>query len=118
MMRRKAFPPKPIDPNAPIVPPVPGSGASLPPRPKHIDQAREELATKLGCPVATGHGYDTASPPPPGKYTGRAQPREGSWRLFVLSDDPELQIPAKFQDLPVSRRSPPKSQPAWGKAAK
>lgn len=116
-MRRKSLTPKPVDPNAPVVPPVPGSGASYPPRPKNLNEAREKLAEKLGVPVASGHGYDTATPPPPNRYSGRHEPREGTWRLFVLSNDPELKIPTEFMGHPVSRRAPPVSTAPWGKAA-
>lgn len=105
MMRRK-FPAKKIDPNAPVVPPVPGSGASLPPRPKELNDAAVALAKELGIAVAAGYGFgDDGSK------------KDASWRLFAFSLDTGVAVPATYKGFPVSRRAVPVVSPAWGKLA-
>lgn len=104
-MRRK-FPAKKVDPNAPIVPPVPGSGASLPPRPKGLNEAAAKLSTELGIGVASGYGFGDDP-----------KNREPAWRLFAFSLDKAVPVPAEYAGFPVSRREVPVASPAWGKAA-
>lgn len=103
-MRRK-FPAKKIDPNAPVIPPVPGSGASLPPRPKNLNDAAEKLAKELGVSVAAGYGF------------GDKDKKDPAWRLFAFSLDAAVKVPTEFDGFPVSRRAMPTISPAWGKAA-
>lgn len=112
MMRRK-FPKKAVDPNAPVVPPQPGSGASLPPRPKELNEAAAALSKELGISVAAGHGFGDEPKNP-------RVPREGTWRLFAFTNDEAAVIPKEYRGFPVSRRSIPVAQsgPAWGKMAK
>ncbi len=97
---------KKVDPNAPIVPPVPGSGASLPPRPKGLNDAAAALSKKLGVAVASGYGFGDD-----------LKDRVPTWRLFAFSLDKGVAVPATFQGFPVSRREIPIISPAWGKAA-
>lgn len=111
-MRRK-FPAKKVDPNAPVVPPVPGSGAALPPRPKDLNAAAEQLGARLGIHVATGFGR--ASLPTGTVPAGVAD--DATWRLFAFCVDPGVAVPDAFMGFPVSRREAPTVSPAWGKAA-
>ena len=104
-MRRK-FPAKKVDPNAPVIPPVPGSGASLPPRPKNLNEAAEKLSAELGVAVASGYGFGDDP-----------KDRSQAWRLFAFSLDKGIAVPAEYQGFPVSRRAMPTISPAWGKAA-
>lgn len=84
--------------DGPVVPPVPGSGASLPPRPPELAKARDALFAELGSAthVATGFatddgkGWDTAA-----------------WRLFVFTDDKGLTLPKEFMGFKVNVRPVP-----------
>lgn len=101
-MRRK-FPGKKIDPNAV---PVPGSGASLPPRPDDLRRAAGELQESLlgrDAHVATGYGFGDDP-----------RDRTPAWRLYVFTDLPasELPLPKEIMGFPVSRRSVPIARPA------
>jgi hypothetical protein len=101
-MRRK-FPGKKPDPN---VPPVPGSGASVPARPSELKQAAGELQESLlgrEAHVATGYGFGDDP-----------RDRTPAWRLYVFTDEPResLPLPAEVMGFPVSRRSVPVARPA------
>ena len=106
MMRRASKKQKPAAEGAPVAPPVPGSGASLPPRPKGLNAAAESLGRELGVAVAAGFGFGNDP-----------KDRSQAWRLFCFSTDPKVPVPADFQGFPVSRREVPTISPAWGKAA-
>ena len=97
-MRRK-FPGKKPDPNAV---PVPGSGASIPQRPKELVKAQGELQELLlgrEAHVAVGYGFGDDP-----------KNRESEWRLYVFTDldAKDLPLPAHVLNFPVARRSKPK----------
>ena len=99
MMRRKKTStdakeqttPATVDPNAP------------PKRPLALDGARVELALQTGLNVASGYGF------------GDGKDRESKWRLFVFTNDKDVELPAEFQGFPVARRSVPVISDKWGK---
>lgn len=104
MFLRRKFPTKKID--DPSSPPVPGSGASLPPRPKQLNEAAARLSGELGIAVAPGYGFGDDP-----------KDRSQGWRLFALSLDENVCVPAAFQGFSVARRAAVVVPPAWGKAA-
>jgi len=107
----------PIDEKGnPLPPPVPGSGASLPRRPKELAQARDDLGGLLaqrhpGCffNVASGYGLEEDK-------------KSSAWRLYVFSDDVDVvkTVPCAFGGFSVSVRGVPValSGPAWGRRNK
>lgn len=93
-MRRK-FQSKKPDPNAV---PVPGSGASIPERPKDLMKAQGLLQEHLlGREAHVAQGYGFGDDP---------KDRDSTWRLYVFTDldAKQLPLPAEVMGFPVARR--------------
>ncbi len=107
MMRRGGFTPKKkapkLDADGNELPPVPGSAAALPKRPKDLEEARLALVLELGGSTNVASGFGLVGPPP-----------GGAWGLFVFTNNPGLKVPNEFRGFPVARRSIPEARVVQG----
>ncbi len=108
----------PLDENGvPLPPPVPGSGASLPKRPKELAKARDDLSAVISQ-RHPGSFFNVAS----GYGLGDEDRKTSAWRLYVFTNDVEVikNIPRNFGEFSVLTRDIPiaLSAPAWGRRNK
>ena len=84
---------------------APKGGGVLPPKPKGWDDAKARLDEAVNGRGHVGWGFAAAP--------GAEKPGEGSWTLYVYSNDADLKVPAEVSGIPVAKRAVPVASPAW-----
>lgn len=91
-----------------------GGPTTLPAKPKGWEDAKNQLTTLVGTKGHVGWGFGLIARPAGSPPLAEGELHQGTWNLYVYSDDASLVVPADIKNIPITKRGVPAATSAAG----